>query len=104
MHGVTGGLFYSVGELFVTVTIIFAYENIALNKPAWQQYPYTNPDWGADKAVDGRFTDRRAVGGQCTICADGFYTATWWVDLRRVLSIHHINIFYRTDNVVFGIV
>ncbi|XP_061190941.1 multiple epidermal growth factor-like domains protein 10 [Saccostrea echinata] len=74
-----------------------AYVNLALNRPAWQESDYS-PDWGADKAVDGRYSDRSAGGNQCTISANGKSTATLRVDLQSVVSISHINIFYRTDN------
>ncbi|XP_061180689.1 receptor-type tyrosine-protein phosphatase T-like [Saccostrea echinata] len=78
-------------------------ENIALNKPAGQQHPYVGQPWGADKAVDGRFDNRGALGNQCTISANVAETATWWVNLGGVLSIHHITIYYRTDNLPWGI-
>ncbi|XP_061192794.1 cell death abnormality protein 1-like [Saccostrea echinata] len=62
------------------------WENIALNKSAWQQFPFSTLRWGADKAVDGRFSKRSAEGGQCTISADKKRTATWWVDLGRIFN------------------
>ncbi|XP_062605899.1 uncharacterized protein LOC134267698 [Saccostrea cucullata] len=81
------------------VTVTFGYENLALQKPAWQQFPYWNKPWGADKAVDGLYSDRSADGGQCTISKDDQQTATWRVDLGEVHSIRLIKIYYRTDNV-----
>nr|XP_034322582.1 multiple epidermal growth factor-like domains protein 10 [Crassostrea gigas] len=74
-------------------------ENLALFQPTWEQYPWPDKtrDFGSEKAVDGMYTDR-GVGGQCTISEDGKNTATWRVDLGRVVSISHIDIYYRTDN------
>ncbi|XP_062608098.1 cell death abnormality protein 1-like [Saccostrea cucullata] len=81
---------------------IFAYDNVALRKLTWQQFPYTDRPLNnitmAEKAVDGLYSDRSAFGGQCTISANKRFTATWRVDLGGVLSIHHIRIYYRTDN------
>lgn len=74
-------------------------ENLALNRRTWQEFPWqdTNLDVGSENAVDGLYFDR-GTGGQCTISADYKLNATWYVDLGSVLSISHVDIYYRTDN------
>ncbi|XP_061168768.1 uncharacterized protein LOC133177971, partial [Saccostrea echinata] len=77
-----------------------SYENIALLKPTWQATTYLNHSGlGPEKAVDGLKFNRSWFGHQCSISTTGQTTATWWVDLQDILSIHHIIIYYRTDNV-----
>lgn len=74
-------------------------ENIALGKPTWQEHPW--PDdryYHGNNAVDGLYSDRSITGGQCTTSANDKSTATWRVDLGSVVSISHIDIYYRTDN------
>ncbi|XP_056002122.1 uncharacterized protein LOC130049066 [Ostrea edulis] len=82
----------------VCVSQVRLYDNIASGKAAQQLYPFSSSRWGADKAVDGLKSDYSAVGGQCTISGMEKRTARWWVDLGGVLSIRHITIYYRTDN------
>lgn len=85
-------------HLFLCVTYFNYTENLALHQPTWEQNPWPEKrdDYGSENAVDGMYTDR-GTGGQCTISDDGKYnTATWRVDLGRVVSISHINIYYRT--------
>lgn len=77
----------------LTLTLFFK-GNLALNKltelePKWED---TNKDVGNENAVDG------GTGGQCAISADNALTAFWYVDLGSVLSISHVDIYYRTDN------
>ncbi|XP_062621580.1 cell death abnormality protein 1-like isoform X2 [Saccostrea cucullata] len=92
-------MFLCAFYVILYATCSYAYYNLALQKPAWQANDYTQTKpWGADKAVDGRYTDRGALGDQCTISADKQQTAEWRVDLGSVVSISYINIFYRTDN------
>lgn len=47
--------------------------------------------------MDGLYNDR-GTGGQCATSADNAQTAFWYVDLGSVLSLSHVNIYYRTDN------
>lgn len=78
--------------------------NIALNKPAHQLNQYNPGDdkFDASNAVDGKKSDLSSAGGQCVISANNKQTATWWVNLTSILSIHNITIYYRTDNVTWG--
>ena len=80
-------------------------ENVAVNKGAYQENRYTglsNDLTGARNAVDGLKTDLSVRGGQCVISQNGMHTATWWVNLAKIHSIHHITIYYRTGNVEWG--
>lgn len=74
-----------------------------MNKPAHMQYPL-NPNDNtliASNVVDGRISDRTWNGGQCAVSA-GRETATWWVNLTKIRSIHHINIFYMMGKKTWG--
>ncbi|XP_062616358.1 multiple epidermal growth factor-like domains protein 10, partial [Saccostrea cucullata] len=74
-------------------------ENLAYRKPAWQAIThFNNPELGPEKAVDGLKFNRSWFGYQCSISANSQTTATWWVDLQAIRSIHHIVIYYRTSH------
>lgn len=73
--------------------------NLALYKQVWEDNPWGGrEDWKARKAVDGIYNNRSAAGGQCVISQNYKKTAMWRVNLGDVVSISHINIYYRTDN------
>lgn len=84
----------------------FVLENIALNKVTWQLYPYEIEELSdylnASKAVDGLKSNLSFSGYQCTISASVKYEAIWRLDLGAILGIHHITIYYRTDNMQWG--
>ena len=84
------------------VRVCIFVENIALHKPAQEAFPYVHDNVSPGDAVDGRKRDLSGLGGQCSLSALNKTTATWWVNLGSVLSIHHITIYYRTDNVAWG--
>ncbi|XP_078327321.1 uncharacterized protein LOC111115469 [Crassostrea virginica] len=89
---------------FGLLALSLAYENLALKKPTYQQYPIGGSYaslYQASNAVDGLKSDLSAGGGQC-VHSNGGQTATWWVDLTSILSIHHITIYYMTENYPWG--
>ncbi|XP_052695874.1 scavenger receptor class F member 2-like [Crassostrea angulata] len=71
--------------------------NVALNKPAYQQYQSYDDTLDASNAVDGRKSDLSWDSGQCA-ASYSRQTATWWVNLTRIHSIHHITIYFMTNN------
>ncbi|XP_056002085.1 uncharacterized protein LOC125663226 isoform X2 [Ostrea edulis] len=92
----------SIYLLLMICMVSYAYENIALNKPTWQLHPYSNTLYSASNAVDGRKSNLHVTGNQCVISNVNQQVATWRVDLQDILSIHHITIYYRTDNITWG--
>lgn len=91
---------------FVSIRIFwFTLDNLALNKQAYQEYRYTGLSLDftdASNAVDGLKSDLSVWGKQCVVSANNKRTATWWVNLANISSIHHITIFFRTGNYVWG--
>ncbi|XP_078327527.1 receptor-type tyrosine-protein phosphatase epsilon-like [Crassostrea virginica] len=85
--------------VLLSTQIVSGLENLALRKDVWEDHPWPDTStWRAGNAVDGRYTDRSANGGQCVITENYHKSATWRVDLGSVVSISHIDIYYRTDN------
>lgn len=78
--------------------------NVAFNKPTYQQYPFKPGEdtYDSSNAVDGNKSDLAWNGGQCAFSLEK-ETATWWVNLTSIHSIHHITIYFRTDNIPWGI-
>lgn len=81
----------------------FFADNIALNKQAYQQNQFLagNNKYDASNAVDGLKSDLTNNGGQCAISA-AKQTTTWWVNLTAIHSIHHITIYFMTNNIQWG--
>lgn len=80
-------------------------DNIALMKETYQEYPNlnTNPvNIDSSNAVDGLKSDLNIHGGQCAYSSNYKYTATWWVNLYGIASIHHITIYFMTGNYQWG--
>ena len=78
-------------------------ENLALHQPAWQSSTDSSHT-GADRAVDGRYTNLRWGGGQCAASERFGRTVEWRVDLGGVRNIHHIVILSMTRKIVWGTV
>ncbi|XP_052691512.1 multiple epidermal growth factor-like domains protein 10 isoform X3 [Crassostrea angulata] len=89
---------YSLCLCFGLFVFSSAYVNIALNKSASQTNPKIGELYDASNAVDGRKTNLTLKGGQCASSKEKMETATWWVNLSSISSIHHITIYYRTNN------
>ena len=88
----------------VVCSIIWCFtENLALHKPAWQSSTSSVSYTGAERAVDGQYTDLDVYGGQCA-ASGGRQTAEWRVDLGGVKKVHHVLIQHATDNKVWGTV
>nr|XP_034327917.1 uncharacterized protein LOC117689832 [Crassostrea gigas] len=95
---------YPVFVFFGVLAISHGYVNVAINKPTFQQYPVLDDDkFDSSNAVDGRKSDLSEDGGQCAVSAQE-QTATLWVNLTSIHSIHHITVYFMTDNDPWGIV
>ena len=91
--------YLSIKYIFISI------DNLAFNKPTYQQYPYTGFSQNlteAANAVDGLRSNLSVWSGQCAISSEQKHNATWWVNLTSILSIRHITIYYRTGNKPWG--
>lgn len=52
--------------------------------------------------MDGLKSDLSYLGGQCVYSMVSKDTATWWVNLLDIASIHHVTIYFMTGNQPFG--
>nr|XP_022289715.1 uncharacterized protein LOC111101490 [Crassostrea virginica]XP_022289716.1 uncharacterized protein LOC111101490 [Crassostrea virginica] len=75
--------------------IVFSFENVALNKSAWQQD--TKFSLLANRGVDGHKSYLHMYSEEC-VTSRYNATSAWRVDLEKVLSIHHISIQFATNN------
>ncbi|XP_078338984.1 uncharacterized protein LOC111101455 [Crassostrea virginica] len=71
------------------------FENVALNKSAWQQD--TKFNYLANRGVDGHKSYLHMYSEEC-VTSEYNATSAWRVDLENVLSIHHISIQFATNN------
>ena len=79
---------------------------MALKKPAYQEHRYTGLSLAltqASNAVDGLKSNLSERGGHCVISGGKRKTATWWVNLKEILNIHHLRIYYRTEHLPWGL-
>ena len=78
-------------------------ENLAIHKPAFQLNPELDRNGSqANAAVDGLYDDTSIWGEQCVVSKNGNQVALWWVNLTRISSIHHIQIYYVTGRKMWG--
>ena len=77
----------------ITFLFYMCAENLALHQPAWQESSYRS-NTGAERAVDGKYTNMHVYGGQCAVLKTWQQTAEWRVDLGGVKNIHHVCLHY----------
>nr|XP_022310034.1 neurogenic locus Notch protein-like [Crassostrea virginica] len=87
------------------VTAVYAYENLALHKPTHQHHPYQGDSLdrvNASDVVDGMTLNVSVSEEHCILSDERQETATWWVNLTRISSIHHITTYYMTGTTEWG--
>lgn len=81
-------------------------ENLALFKPAHQDYPYKGSHVekvNANDAVDGIKLNLSDPEDHCVLSDERKQNATWWVNLTSISSIHHITTYYMTGTKKWGL-
>ena len=93
----------STGSMMISLFNVSLYlsENLALNKKAWQHSSCCQARSAANNAVDGN-TNQNYLNNSCAISTDGDRNPEWNVDLGSILSIHHVKIYFRTDDIYWG--
>lgn len=84
---------------------LYTKENLALFKPAYQDYPYKGSHIekvNASDAVDGIKLNQSDYEDHCVLSDERKQTATWWVNLTSISSIHHIRAYYMTGKQKWG--
>eukprot|EP00105_Crassostrea_gigas_P041994 XP_019926142.1 PREDICTED: multiple epidermal growth factor-like domains protein 10 [Crassostrea gigas] len=81
--------------------IFCKYINVAFNKPAYMHSNWDGDTYDASNVVDGRKSDLTWHGGQCAVSYDT-RTATWWVNMTSIHSIHHITIYFSIKKEPWG--
>lgn len=62
-----------------------------------QSSVYSN-SWDAARAVDGDTRQELFSSSSCAKTGVGQKTASWYVDLGKIMSIHHVDIYYRKES------
>ena len=78
--------------------LLYISENLASHQPAWQSSTWAF-NTGADRAVDGLYTDLSVWGRQCAGSALRQTTVEWRVDLCHIEIYLVIFFFYYTRSV-----
>ena len=90
-----------IWQVYNSLFFYMCTENLALHQPAWQSSTYWS-DSGAERAVDGLYTDLSGHGGQCAVSNGYQTTAEWRVDLGGVKNIHHVFLQHATGISMLG--
>ena len=91
--------------IYMTDCLLFhmCTENLALLQSTWQSGTWRS-NTGAERAVDGLYTNLREWGGECAASSLRQTATEWRVDLGGEQSLHHIVIQYATGNIAWGTV